>query len=49
MAAPGPNATLAHEVQALVVSPATPAPFTTFAAEHFCHVWSPMISAEQQQ
>jgi para-nitrobenzyl esterase len=38
-----------HEVQALVVSPSTPAPFTTFAAEHFCHVWSPVISAETQQ
>jgi para-nitrobenzyl esterase len=38
-----------HEVQALVVSPSTPAPFTTFAAEHFCHVWSPIISAEPQQ
>jgi para-nitrobenzyl esterase len=38
-----------HQVQALVVSPATPGPFTTFAAEHFCHLWRPIISAEPQQ
>jgi hypothetical protein len=38
-----------HQVQALVVSPSTPAPFTTFAADHFCSLWAPIIAAEQQQ
>ena len=38
-----------HQVQALVVTPSTPAPFTTFAAEHFCHLWAPIIAAEPQQ
>ncbi len=38
-----------HQVQALVVSPSTPAPFTTFAAEHFCPLWAPIIAAEPQQ
>ena len=38
-----------NQVQALVVSPSTPAPFTTFAAEHFCHLWRPTIAAEEQQ
>jgi len=35
-----------HEVQALVVPPSTPAPFTTFEAGHFCSLWAPIISAE---
>jgi len=34
------------EVQRLVPGPANPAPFTTFAKEHFCSVWEPIISAE---
>jgi para-nitrobenzyl esterase len=38
-----------HQVQALVVSPSTPAPFTTFAAEHFCPLLAPIIAAEPQQ
>ncbi len=38
-----------HEVQALVVPPSTPAPFTTFAAEHYCPLWAPILSAEPQQ
>ncbi len=38
-----------HQVQSLVVSPSTPGPFTTFAAEHFCKLWAPIISTEQQQ
>jgi para-nitrobenzyl esterase len=38
-----------QQVQALVVSPATPGPFTTFAADHFCRLWAPVIAAEAQQ
>lgn len=33
-------------VQNLVPGPATPVPFATFAKEHFCSVWEPIISAE---
>jgi carboxylesterase type B len=35
-----------YEVQELVVPPSTPAPFTTFAAAHFCPLWAPILSAE---
>ena len=38
-----------EEVQALVVPPLTPAPFKTFAAEHFCSVWNPLITAEGEE
>ncbi len=34
-----------HEVQELLPS-STPAPFTTFAAGHFCPLWAPILSAE---
>jgi len=33
-------------VQNLVPGPANPAPIATFAREHFCTVWEPIISAE---
>ena len=38
-----------RQVQVLVVSPSTPAQLPTFAAEHFCHLWAPIIAAEPQQ
>jgi carboxylesterase type B len=33
-------------VQNLVPGPASPAPIATFAKEHFCTTWEPIISAE---
>jgi para-nitrobenzyl esterase len=33
-------------LQNLVPGPPTPAPFTTFPAEHFCSIWEPFIEAE---
>ena len=33
-------------VQNLVPGPANPAPIATFAKEHYCSVWEPIISAE---
>jgi para-nitrobenzyl esterase len=36
-------------VQNLVPGPNEPAPFTTFATEHFCGTWNPLIDLEPQE